>query len=173
MQVQNCSTARQPFFYPGNWRRFRGCCLQVAAFPCVQKACNQQQAPLWCCSGVLPADLNLMSMKLWREQHAELCNFCGCLMLHDERPSQHDPAYPSQHIAAGENLLQLEPALDPTLAAACQHAKLYSQEGWCDPVRATAAFLSATQHAGAQVLYNQKVCTYLWGGGAYIYSPHL
>lgn len=51
-----------------------------------------------------PADLNLRSMQLWQQQHPDLCHFCGCLMLHDERPTDHDPAYPNQHIPAGKEL---------------------------------------------------------------------
>lgn len=102
-------------------------------------------------------DLNLRSMQLWQQHHAQLCSFCGCLMLHDERPAAADPAYPSQHVAAGSELQGLEPALNPELATACQHAKLYAQEGWCDPVEAAAAFLVEAQAAGATVLYGHKV----------------
>jgi len=98
-------------------------------------------------------------MQLWQQHHAQLCSFCGCLMLHDERPAAADPAYPSQHVAAGSELQGLEPALNPELATACQHAKLYAQEGWCDPVEAAAAFLVEAQAAGATVLYGHKV----WG----------
>jgi hypothetical protein len=45
-------------------------------------------------------------MQLWQQQHSSLATFCGCLMLHDERPDPQDPAYPITHVPA-EQLLQL------------------------------------------------------------------
>jgi glycine/D-amino acid oxidase-like deaminating enzyme len=105
-----------------------------------------------------PPDLNLSSMQLWQQQHSDLSHFCGCLMLHDERPVNQDPLYPSQYIPPGAQLQGLEPGLNPDLANTCQHAKLYTQEGWCDPVEATAAFLADAAAAGAAVKYRQKVC---------------
>lgn len=109
-------------------------------------------------------DLNLRSMQLWALQHPDLCHLCGCLMLHDERPAGADPAYPSQHIPAGPQLAAFEPGLSPQLAETCQHAKLYAQEGWCDPAAATAAFLQDAQAAGAKVVYSQQVQTLVRDG---------
>jgi glycine/D-amino acid oxidase-like deaminating enzyme len=60
-------------------------------------------------------------------------------------------------VAAGVELQAAEPALSPQLARSCQHAKLYAQEGWCDPAAATAAFLADAQTSGATVMYNQQV----------------
>lgn len=108
-------------------------------------------------------DLNLRSMQLWAQQHPGLCHVCGCLMLHDERPAGHDTAYPSQHIPPGHQLAAFEPGLSPELAETCQHAKLYAQEGWCDPAAATAAFLQDAQAAGAKVVCSQQVCV-VWCG---------
>lgn len=59
--------------------------------------------------------------------------------------------------AAGVELQAAEPALSPQLAESCQHAKVYAQEGWCDPAAANAAFLADAQAAGATVMYNQQV----------------
>jgi hypothetical protein len=52
------------------------------------------------------AELNIRSMQLWQQQHSSLATFCGCLMLHDERPDPEDPAYPITPVPA-EQLLQL------------------------------------------------------------------
>jgi hypothetical protein len=52
------------------------------------------------------AEFNIRSMQLWQRQHSSLATFCGCLMLHDERPDPQDPAYPITPVPA-EQLLQL------------------------------------------------------------------
>lgn len=106
-------------------------------------------------------DLNAASMRLWQRDHPQLCTFCGCLMLHDERgdaTTTDGSPYPSRHIPAGGPLQALEPNLAPELAQACQHARLYSAEGWCDPEEATQAFLQDAQEAGSQVEYGKQVC---------------
>jgi glycine/D-amino acid oxidase-like deaminating enzyme len=108
-------------------------------------------------------DLNLASMQLWQSQHTALCTFNGCLMLHDERAeAAADAAYPSRHVAAGAELQALAPGLDAAVAASCQHALLYAQEGWCDPAAATAAFLEDAHAAGARMLFSHKVCVCVW-----------
>ncbi|KAF6256134.1 FAD dependent oxidoreductase [Scenedesmus sp. NREL 46B-D3] len=101
-------------------------------------------------------DFNIRSMQLWQQQHSDLATFCGCLMLHDERPDPQDPAYPMAPVPA-EQLLQLEPALSPELAASASHARLFPAEGWCDPDEATRSFLQDAQQLGAQVLLGHKV----------------
>lgn len=104
-------------------------------------------------------DLNLRSMQLWQQEHPNVATFGGgCLILHDERNAQ-SSSYPSQHIPAGPELQGLVPALNPTLAETCQHAKLYPQEGFCDPVQATTAFLADAVRSAAHVLYGQQVPT--------------
>lgn len=101
-------------------------------------------------------EFNIRSMQLWQQQHSDLATFCGCLMLHDERPDPGDPAYPITAVPA-EQLLQLEPGLSPEVAAASHHARLFDLEGWCNPEAATRSFLQDAQQLGAQVLYGHTV----------------
>lgn len=70
-----------------------------------------------------------------------------------------------QLTTAGTQLKAFEPGLSPELAETCQHAKMYAQEGWCDPAEATQAFLQEAQASGAQVLYSQQVGGWVCAGG--------
>lgn len=58
---------------------------------------------------------------------------------------------------AADQLLALEPALNPELAKSATHARLFTLEGWCDPTEATQAFLDDAQLQGATVLFDQQV----------------
>lgn len=51
----------------------------------------------------------------------------------------------------------LEPNLSPAVADSSHHARLFPQEGWCDPVQATQYFIQQAQQQGAQVMYNTQV----------------
>lgn len=71
------------------------------------------------------ADLNLSSMQQWSRKFPALCNFCGTLILQDDRAGL-DPSadssitseYPTEHVAS-EELLQFEPAVAPGRFSCC------------------------------------------------------
>eukprot|EP00877_Chromochloris_zofingiensis_P007426 jgi/Chrzof1/2937/Cz12g05040.t1 len=100
-------------------------------------------------------------MQQWSRKFPALCNFCGTLILQDDRAGL-DPSadssitseYPTEHVAS-EELLQFEPAVAPGIQS--DNAMFYPLEGWCNPIEAANYFLKGAEDHGATLLFNHQV----------------